>query len=128
MLFICARHVLHLCQARYPFELVLLLHCLLFLKAYLPSLYSFVHHTWLPFNLYVFIAKSRTGNGKISACGGNGYAGGGGGRVSVNVFSRHDEPTIYVHGEIFCEGLSFLVHLMVDLGHFCITRKSVTLQ
>ena len=35
----------------------------------------------------------------ISACGGDGFAGGGGGRVSVDVFSRHDEPKIYVHGE-----------------------------
>ncbi|XP_022750129.1 uncharacterized protein LOC111299295 isoform X6 [Durio zibethinus] len=42
--------------------------------------------------------KSRTGSGRISACGGNGFAGGGGGRVSVDVFSRHDEPNIYVHG------------------------------
>lgn len=39
-----------------------------------------------------------TGSGMISACGGNGFAGGGGGRVSVDVFSRHDEPKIYVHG------------------------------
>ncbi|OVA14460.1 hypothetical protein BVC80_1361g12 [Macleaya cordata] len=39
------------------------------------------------------------GNGKISASGGNGFAGGGGGRVSVNVFSRHDDdPEILVHG------------------------------
>lgn len=43
--------------------------------------------------------KSRTGSGFISACGGNGYAGGGGGRVSVDIFSRHDEPKIFVHGE-----------------------------
>lgn len=47
--------------------------------------------------------KCRTGNGRISACGGNGYAGGGGGRVSVDVFSRHDDPKIIVHGETpFC--------------------------
>lgn len=45
--------------------------------------------------------KSRTGSGRISACGGNGFAGGGGGRVSVDVFSRHDEPKIYVHGKTF---------------------------
>ncbi|MBA0816946.1 hypothetical protein Gohar_001553, partial [Gossypium harknessii] len=44
--------------------------------------------------------KSRTGGGRISASGGNGFAGGGGGRVAVDVFSRHDEPTIYVHGGI----------------------------
>lgn len=46
-----------------------------------------------------FYSKGRTGSGMISACGGNGFAGGGGGRVSVDVFSRHDEPKIYVHGE-----------------------------
>nr|KYP70139.1 hypothetical protein KK1_009347 [Cajanus cajan] len=43
-------------------------------------------------------AYRMTGNGMISACGGNGFAGGGGGRVSVEVVSRHDEPKIYVHG------------------------------
>lgn len=42
--------------------------------------------------------KSRTGNGKISASGGNGFAGGGGGRVSINVFSRHDGAEVCVHG------------------------------
>lgn len=42
--------------------------------------------------------KSRTGNGKISASGGNGFAGGGGGRVSIDVFSRHDETEVFVHG------------------------------
>uniref|UniRef100_A0A2P2LJ16 Uncharacterized protein MANES_16G076600 n=1 Tax=Rhizophora mucronata TaxID=61149 RepID=A0A2P2LJ16_RHIMU len=39
-----------------------------------------------------------TGIGNISACGGNGFAGGGGGRVSVDIFSRHTEPAIFVHG------------------------------
>ncbi|KAK4276957.1 hypothetical protein QN277_015041 [Acacia crassicarpa] len=43
-------------------------------------------------------AYRMTGSGLISACGGKGYAGGGGGRVSVDVFSRHDDPKIYVHG------------------------------
>lgn len=43
--------------------------------------------------------KSRTGSGRISACGGSGFAGGGGGRVSVDIFSRHDEPQIFVHGK-----------------------------
>lgn len=43
--------------------------------------------------------KSRTGSGIISACGGSGFAGGGGGRVSVDIFSRHDEPQIFVHGK-----------------------------
>lgn len=45
------------------------------------------------------IMKCRTGSGRISACGGNGYAGGGGGRVSIDVFSRHDDPSVLVHGE-----------------------------
>lgn len=55
----------------------------------------------LGFNVFVtcFYVKSRTGGGKISACGGNGFAGGGGGRVSVDIFSRHDDPQIFVHGE-----------------------------
>lgn len=43
--------------------------------------------------------KNRTGSGRISAIGGNGFAGGGGGRVSVNAFSRHDDPVFLVHGE-----------------------------
>ncbi|AQK90700.1 hypothetical protein ZEAMMB73_Zm00001d008789 [Zea mays] len=38
------------------------------------------------------------GGGKISASGGDGLAGGGGGRVSINVFSRHDDTQIFVHG------------------------------
>lgn len=42
--------------------------------------------------------KSRTGSGRISAVGGHGFAGGGGGRVSINVFSRRDEPEIFSHG------------------------------
>ncbi|WZZ76610.1 hypothetical protein YC2023_087980 [Brassica napus] len=42
--------------------------------------------------------KVRAGNGRISASGGDGYAGGGGGRVSVHIFSRHSEPKIFVHG------------------------------
>lgn len=53
--------------------------------------------------------KCRIGTGRISACGGNGYAGGGGGRVSVDVFSRHDDPEISVHGESFCNFLQFLI-------------------
>lgn len=43
--------------------------------------------------------KCRTGNGRISASGGNGFAGGGGGRVSINVFSRHDDLKFFVHGK-----------------------------
>lgn len=51
----------------------------------------------LPFNPF-FLTKCRTGNGRISACGGDGFAGGGGGRVSVDIFSRHDEPEIFAYG------------------------------
>lgn len=43
--------------------------------------------------------KSRTGSGRISAAGGNGFAGGGGGRVSINVFSRHDDAQFLIHGK-----------------------------
>ena len=43
--------------------------------------------------------KCRTGSGRISAAGGNGFAGGGGGRVSINVFSRHDDLKLLVHGK-----------------------------
>ncbi|KAL8522147.1 hypothetical protein ACS0TY_012337 [Phlomoides rotata] len=47
----------------------------------------------------IFIkAYKMIGIGRISACGGIGYAGGGGGRVSVDIFSRHDDPVISVHG------------------------------
>ncbi|XAR70820.1 hypothetical protein NMG60_11027825 [Bertholletia excelsa] len=47
----------------------------------------------------IFIkARKMVGSGRVSACGGNGFAGGGGGRVSVDVFSRHDDPKIFVHG------------------------------
>uniref|UniRef100_A0A0D3A2F5 Uncharacterized protein n=1 Tax=Brassica oleracea var. oleracea TaxID=109376 RepID=A0A0D3A2F5_BRAOL len=38
------------------------------------------------------------GNGRISASGGDGYAGGGGGRVSVHIYSRHSDPKIFNHG------------------------------
>ena len=47
-----------------------------------------------------YCVKSRTGSGTISASGGDGFAGGGGGRVSVDVFSRHDEPVFLVHGMV----------------------------
>lgn len=42
--------------------------------------------------------KSRRGNGKISASGGNGLGGGGGGRIGLDVFGRHDEAEILAHG------------------------------
>ncbi|KAL8239102.1 hypothetical protein R6Q59_015669 [Mikania micrantha] len=40
----------------------------------------------------------KNGNGKISACGGSGFGGGGGGRIATDVFSRHGDPKIFVHG------------------------------
>lgn len=52
-------------------------------------------------NVKVFCFKNRIGNGKISACGGDGYGGGGGGRIAVDIFSRHDDPQIFVHGESY---------------------------
>lgn len=53
--------------------------------------------------------KSRIGDGRISACGGNGYGGGGGGRISVDVFSRHDDPQIFVHGESYKPSVNYSV-------------------
>lgn len=44
--------------------------------------------------------KSRTGSGRLSTIGGNGFAGGGGGRISINVFSRHDNTEFFAHGEV----------------------------
>ncbi|XP_043706589.1 uncharacterized protein LOC122656187 isoform X2 [Telopea speciosissima] len=38
------------------------------------------------------------GYGWISASGGDGWAGGGGGRISIDVYSRHDDQTILAHG------------------------------
>ena len=48
----------------------------------------------------MLLVKNRIGDGRISTCGGNGYGGGGGGRISVDVFSRHD-PQIFAHGESY---------------------------
>uniref|UniRef100_A0A7N0V003 DUF8003 domain-containing protein n=1 Tax=Kalanchoe fedtschenkoi TaxID=63787 RepID=A0A7N0V003_KALFE len=48
-------------------------------------------------SIYVKANKS-IGTGRFSACGGDGFAGGGGGRVAVDIFSRHDEPRLFVHG------------------------------
>ena len=58
--------------------------------------------------------KCRTGSGRISACGGDGYAGGGGGRVSVDVYSRHDDPKIFVHGETPCVCLTWLICIVIS--------------
>lgn len=54
----------------------------------------------LPLHTYnYFSVVSRTGSGRISAVGGNGFAGGGGGRVSIKVFSRRDDTDIFAHGK-----------------------------
>lgn len=59
--------------------------------------------------------KNRTGSGILSASGGNGFGGGAGGRISVNVFSRHDDQTFFAHG-IF---ISDITHAFNDLySHF----------
>lgn len=42
--------------------------------------------------------KSRIGSGILSASGDNGFAGGAGRRISMNVFSRHDDQTFFAHG------------------------------
>ncbi|KAK9715457.1 hypothetical protein RND81_06G166800 [Saponaria officinalis] len=47
----------------------------------------------------IFIrATKMTGSGRVSASGGDGFGGGGGGRVSVSIFSRHDDQEFLVHG------------------------------
>lgn len=51
-------------------------------------------------NTKVCFVKCRTGTGRFSATGGDGFAGGGGGRISVKVFSRHDDTVFFVHGAI----------------------------
>lgn len=43
--------------------------------------------------------KSRTGGGRLSAIGGNGFAGGGGGRIGVEVRRRHDDSEFFIHGK-----------------------------
>lgn len=52
--------------------------------------------------LNCFFVKSRTGYGRVSASGGNGFAGGSGGRVSVDIFSVRDDPTFLFHGKSIC--------------------------
>lgn len=64
--------------------------------------------------------KCRTGGGRISACGGDGFAGGGGGRVSVDVFSRHDDPEIFVHGRtyyVFVSCINFGLMKLINNTH-----------
>lgn len=55
----------------------------------------------------------RIGSGRISAAGGNGFAGGGGGRVSVKVISRHDNTQFFIHGKtkIFVLNYNLIVNI-----------------
>lgn len=68
------------------------------------------------FPLWSFVG-GRHGAGKISASGGNGLAGGGGGRVSINVFSRHDDTQIFVHGNFFKSEYLMQIYLLFTLHH-----------
>lgn len=59
--------------------------------------------------------KCRIGSGYVSACGGNGFAGGGGGRVSVDVFSRHEDPEFFANGRT--QNVIFFMELII-LSHY----------
>lgn len=69
--------------------------------------------------------KFRIGIGRITASGGNGFAGGGGGRISVDIFSRHDDPVIAVHGmtcdleHCFASFVHYLSIFITDWTAFC---------
>ncbi|KAL1808836.1 hypothetical protein ACET3Z_025826 [Daucus carota] len=52
-------------------------------------------------SIYI-VAHDMTGNGRLSASGGNGFAGGSGGRVSVDIFAVRGNPIYLFHG-----GLSY---------------------
>lgn len=45
------------------------------------------------------LSQCRTGKGSLSTSGGDGFAGGGGGRLSIDVYGRHDSLKIYCHGK-----------------------------
>lgn len=57
--------------------------------------------------------KSRTGSGRLSTIGGNGFAGGGGGRISLNVFSRHDNTEFFAHGEVILCQLKVFLNVVI---------------
>ncbi|KAK1365313.1 Protein diaphanous 1 like [Heracleum sosnowskyi] len=48
-------------------------------------------------SIYI-VAHDMTGYGRVSASGGNGFSGGSGGRVSVDIFSVRDDPIFLFHG------------------------------
>ena len=65
----------------------------------------------------LFNVKCGAGVGHISACGGSGFAGGGGGRVSVHVYSWHYEPPVYVHGMAYATFLSLSLWIWTFMPH-----------
>ena len=80
----------------------------LFTKSILPMASCMPMYFFLIYNVYLahvicsnLLYYYRKGVGYISALGGDGLAGGGGGRVSIDIFSRHDSPKIYVNGQSY---------------------------
>lgn len=63
----------------------------------------------------MFCVKCRSGTGRISACGGSGFAGGGGGRVSVVVFSWHHEPVVDIYGTAYAIFILSLLTVILDI-------------
>lgn len=73
----------------------------------------------------LFCIKCRSGIGRISACGGSGFAGGGGGRVSVVVFSWHHEPAVDVYGMTYAIFILSLLTVILDVhSPFALVIKS----
>eukprot|EP01018_Ginkgo_biloba_P007464 Gb_18852 [translate_table: standard] len=52
------------------------------------------------------VAFCRKGTGTVSASGGTGWAGGGGGRIAIDCYSRQESVKIMVHGLLFVPFLS----------------------
>ena len=94
------------------------LHCVVSYSIYMNpyscllwiSIYFYLRKIWSSVDLTtLLLVKCRTGSGSISACGGSGFAGGGGGRISVDIFSRHDEPVISAYG-MLCNHICLYKH------------------
>lgn len=51
----------------------------------------------------MFLLLDRQGFGTISAAGGRGRAGGGGGRISVYGYSNQEDVKVTVHGLFFTD-------------------------
>ncbi|EXB24696.1 hypothetical protein L484_005490 [Morus notabilis] len=84
------------------------------------SIYIKAHRIYAKF---LILVEDRTGSGRISAAGGDGFAGGGGGRVSINVFSRHDNTQFFVHG-LF----GHTVPVEDQVGELCDGKPSCTVR